>query len=272
MLRCFVNCHLRAAASRPERLERHFTDRVPPELGLDPLFLDATPAPWHAALAARLEASALPRSVHLPFFDLQPGSADARIRQASIDRLREALLPARAYTPHHLVGHAAYDRFLYGQSFTAWADRAAQSWIEVLAAWPDHPPLFLENTHETDPATVAGLVAAIRRRLPKAQAERIGVCLDIGHWFSFGGGRRTANLAAWIETLAPYLAHLHLHDNDGTSDAHLGPGQGAVPFDQLFSLLADNGVEPSVTFEPHSDDAYARTLTFVTAHSQLLTW
>ena len=118
MLRCFVNCHLRAAASRPERLERHFTDRVPPELGLDPLFLDATPAPWHAALAARLEASALPRSVHLPFFDLQPGSADARIRQASIDRLREALLPARAYTPHHLVGHEQPGIVVAGRSLS----------------------------------------------------------------------------------------------------------------------------------------------------------
>lgn len=271
MLRCFLNCHLREASRRPERFDRHLADTVPPELGLDPIFLDATTPDIHTAINARLAQASLARSVHLPFFDLQPGSADRRIRQASIDRLKDGFATAKIYAPHHLIGHGAYNRFLY-QSFDAWADRAADAWLDVMASWPDHAPLFLENTHETDPSTVAGLVAAIRKRLPPDQSHRVGVCFDIGHWFSFAGGAAAHNLDAWIDTLAPALAHLHLHDNTGAFDDHLAPGQGAIPFDRLFTLLARYDLNPSVTFEPHGDDAYAQTLAYVAASGGMLGW
>ena len=171
-----------------------------------------------------------------------------------------------------MVGHGAYDRFLYARSFPDWAKRAADTWAEALAAWPDHPPLYLENTHETDPATVAGLVAALRSRLPDAQADRIGICFDIGHWHSFAGGNLQHNLTPWLTALAPYLGHLHLHDNDGSFDQHNAPGQGSIPFETLFSLLDSHNLQPTATFEPHTDDAYARCLTFVAEHGTRLRW
>lgn len=263
MARLFINCLLRTAYRRPEMLDRHFRDRTAPELGLDALFMDEAPQAWHVALARRLDEANLPRSVHLPFFDLQPGSADCRIRSASIGRLREAFSIATIYRPHHLVGHASFDRFLYSHTFDAWAERAATAWAEALSVWPDHPPLYLENTHETDPGILAGFMATLRAMLPSEQADRIGVCFDIGHWFGLATGPGRRDLAAWIAILAPVLAHLHLHDNDGSSDSHLAPGEGRIPFDQLFALLSSHNLRPSATFEPHTDAAYANCLTYV---------
>lgn len=271
-MRSYANCNLRVLSRRPDLLDRHLTDRVPPELGLDPLLLDATDPSWHTALADRLDAAGLPRGLHLPFFDLQPGSADSSIRRATLDRLRQAVAVARLYRPNHLIGHAAYNRFLYGRSFDDWAARAAETWAEAFTDWPDHPPLFLENTHETDPAHLAGAVAALKSRLPREQAARVGACLDIGHWYSFAEGFQRENLEAWIDTLAPYLGHLHLHDNDGTFDQHLGPGQGTVPFDRLFSLLSNHHLQPTTTFEPHTDLAYSQCLDFVATHAAVLSW
>lgn len=262
MVRCFVNCNLRAADRHPELLERHLRDRTAPELGLDPLLMDAKPISWHRAFAQRLHQAGLPCGLHLPFFDLQPGSADALIRQASQDRLRRAMDVAACYAPHHLVGHGAYNRFLYSRSFPDWAARAAETWTAVLAGWPKHPPLFLENTHETDPETVTGFVTALRARLPEPQAQRVGICFDVGHWHSFAGGCHRHNLTAWLDSVTPLLGHLHLHDNDGSFDQHLGPGQGTIPFAALFSQLAARQSHPTATFEPHSDDAYARCLAF----------
>ncbi len=266
MIRCYVNCNLRVADRRPEILLRHLEGRVPPELGLDPVLMDAKDASWHKAMARRLDDAGLARSLHLPFFDLQPGSADARIRAASRDRLMEAFETATLYNPDHLVGHSAYNRFLYIHSFPDWAERAADTWAEVLAAWPDHAPLYLENTFETDPDTVAKAVAVLIERLPETQAGRVGSCLDVGHWFSFAEGASRQNLDAWIAALAPTLKHLHLHDNDGSFDQHLGPGQGRIPFARLFDLLAGHHLQPTATFEPHTETAFTQTLMFVSEH------
>ncbi|EHJ48421.1 Xylose isomerase domain-containing protein TIM barrel [Solidesulfovibrio carbinoliphilus subsp. oakridgensis] len=266
MPRFYVNLNLRVADRDPALVSRHLDGGVAPELGLDPVLMDAKTPAWHADLARRLDEAGLARTLHLPFFDLQPGSADARIREASRDRLKAAMDTAQAYRPDRLVGHAAYNRFLYIRSFPDWAARAADTWAAVLSVWPGHPPLCLENTFETDPATVSGAVAALRERLPAGQAASVGACLDIGHWYSFAEGKSRDNLAAWIDALAPFLLHLHLHDNDGSFDQHLGPGQGEIPFEALFALLAARNLHPTVTFEPHSPAAFAAALAFTKRH------
>jgi sugar phosphate isomerase/epimerase len=266
MPRFYVNLNLRAADRDPTLFARHMDEGVPPEVGLDPVLLDAKTPSWHAAMVRRLDGAGLPRTVHLPFFDLQPGSADARIRAASRDRLLSAMDTVAAYKPDRMVGHAAYNRFLYIHSFADWAERAADTWAEVLATWPEHPPLCLENTFETDPLTLSGAIDALRRRLPEDRAGRVGACFDIGHWYSFAEGKARRNLAAWLDALTPYLTHLHLHDNDGSFDQHLGPGQGEIPFDALLSELAARDLHPTVTFEPHTPAAYAAALAFVQAN------
>lgn len=271
MPRFYVNLHLRAAQRDPALLARHLDGGVPPEIGLDPLLMDDKPLAWHVRLARRLDEAGLPRSLHLPFFDLQPGSADRRIRAATRDRLREAMEIAAVYRPDRMIGHAAYDRFLYARSFADWARRAADTWAAVLEDWPEHPPLCLENTFETDPATVAGTVAVLRDRLPREGARRVGACLDIGHWHSFAGGKVRRDLDRWLDALAPCLLHLHLHDNDGSFDQHLGPGQGEIPFDSLLSGLTGRRLAPTATFEPHEPGGYEAALAFAAAHPDFFT-
>ena len=268
MSRYFVNCNLRVARREPRLLHRHLVDGVPAELGLDPLLLDATDAAFHRELARLFADAGVPVTVHLPFFDLQPGSADARIRAASRDRLLGAMETAAIYAPRRMIGHAAYDRFLYIRSFPEWAQRSADTWAAVLAAWPGHPPLCLENTHETDPLTVSGAIAALRERLPAEEAATVGACFDVGHWYSFAEGKKRGNLDAWLDALAPYLLHLHLHDNDGSFDQHLGPGQGEIPFEAIFAGLAARQLTPTATFEPHTPEAFEAALAFVQAKGE----
>ncbi|MEA4855095.1 MAG: sugar phosphate isomerase/epimerase family protein [Solidesulfovibrio sp.] len=265
MTRFYVNLNLRVADRDPAVVGRHLDAGIAAEFGLDPVLMDAKSPAWHREMVRRFDDAGLSRTLHLPFFDLQPGSADTRIRAATRDRLRLAMDTAAVYAPDRLVGHAAYDRFLYIRSFADWAARAADTWAEVLAAWPGHPPLCLENTFETDPATVSGAVAALRERLPAERRERVGACFDIGHWYSFAEGKARGNLDAWVEALAPYLLHLHLHDNDGSFDQHLGPGQGEIPFDALFALLSARGLHPTATFEPHTPAAFRAALSFAAA-------
>lgn len=255
----FVNLTLRAVKANPQVLADFLKRGVNPELGLDPVLMDMVDMAWHRDMAARLGGEGLTPSLHLPFFDLQPGSADSLVRAACKDRLCRAMEVAAIYQPAHLIGHVRYDHLLYVRTYEQWRDRSLDTWKAVLAVWPEHPPLYLENTFEPDPAMVAGLVAALRQE----HGERVGLCLDIGHWHSFAEGKRRGNLGQWLDSCAPLLGHLHLHDNDGSTDQHRGPGQGDIPWDEFFEGLAQRGLTPSVTFEPHTEDAYQAAMEFV---------
>lgn len=228
--------------------------------------MDTTARAWHEALAGRLKALGLRCGLHLPFFDLQPGSADALVRAATTQRLRRAVDMARLYDPVHMVGHARYDHLLYARSERHWRERAVETWAEALAAWPGHPPLWLENTYEPDPAPVAAMARALDAAIP----GRAGLCLDAGHWFSFAEGSARGNLEEWLDAFAADLGHLHLHDNDGSGDQHLGMGAGAIGWEAFFAALAERDLAPTATFEAHAEDTLAVTLDYLREHPGLV--
>jgi sugar phosphate isomerase/epimerase len=47
----------------------------------------------------------------------------------------------------------------------------------------------------------------------------------------------------------PRLDHIHLHDNDGSEDAHLCPGSGTIAWPQVMNLLQDNGFDGYAALE-----------------------
>ena len=262
MPRFFVNLPLRWIARDPTYLETCLSRGLHPELGMDATALDILETAWHTEIAARLRDAGLSCSVHLPFMDLQPGALDPRILEATRDRLRMALDVAQIYAPRHLIGHVWYFHDLYRIFAKAWQDNAADTWEALHRHWPEHPPLYLENTFESTPDIQAGLLETLAGRgLASIQA-----CLDLGHWHAFALGFRRHNLEQWLDALAPYLGHLHLHDNTGTDDHHLGMGRGSIPWDQLFAGLAQRGLNPTLTLEPHTPEDLEHSLAFVDGH------
>ena len=238
----FVNLPLRLV-NRDTRYVGYLTqNNLAPEIGLDALSLQYE-STWHKQLAAELHQNGLSCSVHLPFMDLQPGSLDNLVLEATRTRLRQALDVAALYEPTHMIGHAHFTP-VYEDFFAQWLHRSVVSWTQTLDLWPDHPPLFLENTCEKDPGLLTDLLFELR-------AHDVGFCLDVGHWHCFGGGVRRADLCHWLQAMNGFLRHVHLHDNEGDSDAHLGVGEGQIPWEELFSGLEYLELTPGVTLEPH---------------------
>ena len=77
----------------------------------------------------------------------------------------------------------------------------------------------------------------------------IGVCIDFGHTF-LSSQWHGFDYIEGIARMAPLTTHFHVQDNmgipaysGGTSfalgrgDLHLGPGEGAIPFDEVFSAI-----------------------------------
>ena len=258
----FVNLPLRYVARDPAYLETFLQRGLHLELGMDATALDILDNAWHQDVARRLADAGLRCAVHLPFMDLQPGSLDPRTLEASRSRLLQALDVASLYSPHHLVGHAWYFHDLYRHFTATWQNNAADTWELLHRHWPEHPPLYLENVFEPTPDPLVELLQALAGR----GATRIGCCLDLGHWHSFALGCRRHNLDAWLDSLFPFLGHLHLHDNTGTDDHHLGLGQGTIPWDQLFAGLAARNLHPTRTIEPHTAEDLEHSLAFMASH------
>ncbi|MDD4797667.1 MAG: TIM barrel protein, partial [Eubacteriales bacterium] len=73
--------------------------------------------------------------------------------------------------------------------------------------------------------------------------ETVGLCYDSGHEYLWTPG---------VDHLAGYarrVAAVHLHDNDGTADAHLPPFRGSIDWRRTAARLAASAYGGAVTLE-----------------------
>lgn len=259
----YVNLLFNGSESVETRLDFILEHGMAPELRLDSNALDKTPCEQHKFVSRRLARAGVRPSVHLPHEGMRPGARDEHVREATASRLTQAVELAKIYDAALMIGHANLLEDFTGQGPAGGLESSLRTWREVLAAWPGHPPLCLENVFEPAPEPLADLATALNH-------DRIGLCFDIGHWHSLARGAMRQDLDRWLDVLGPWIRHLHVHDNFGRDDEHLGPGMGRIDFYRFFQGLADRGVEPGVTFEPHSHDALLSCLAFADEHPQWL--
>ncbi len=232
-------------------LERFLELGLNPEIGLDAYSLSRYPPRLFRKAARAFQAARRRITLHAPFQDLLPGSPDDAILAASRRRLRQAFAYLPVFRPAAVVCHLGFDSRLYGDDLEEYLARSAATWKELSsrAAAQGDVRVMLENIYETDPEL---LLKIIRR----VAAPNLQVCLDAGHLFAFGGG----DLARWLDTLAPVIGQLHLHDNRGDADSHLALGAGTIPWQEILRFLADRGPRPLITLEPHQEGSLQPSL------------
>jgi len=254
----FVNLPLRYIHADNKYLDYFIEHRLQPELGLDVIATENLDSDWHRSVADALHNAGIACAMHLPFFDLQPGSIDGGILQATRQRLASACSIAQIYDPQHMIGHAGFTD-VYHEFYEEWLARCRETWEQFRRDWPEHPPVYLENVYEETCRPLTDL-------LDRLDDAAFGACFDAGHWHSFSQGARLNNLREWIGGISRHLRHLHLHDNDGSFDQHRGLGQGTIPWEELFAALREFGMRPSITLEPHSQESLEQSLDFIARH------
>jgi sugar phosphate isomerase/epimerase len=252
----YTNLPLRYIEEHPHYLDFFLSRKLPPELGLDAKALDAFPATWHQKTARIFRDAGLRCAVHLPFFDLRPGSLDRLVLHATRQRLEQAVSTALIYEPAHFIAHLDYNDIVYSHFKDQWLENSLATWERVLKQTGD-APLFLENVFELSPDQHV--------RMLKALGGRAGACLDLGHWHCFSKGWKLGNLEEWLTALDPFRLHLHLHDNDGSTDQHRGLGLGTIPWQELQAWLENRKTPVTATFEPHSREDFLATEAFLAA-------
>lgn len=256
----FVNLPLSFAANEPRYIDMLIEQGVSPELGMDTYAVQDLDIHWHTKTAARFAEAGLSCGIHLPFFDLAPGSLNDHILNATRTTLLRALEFSQVYEPTHFVGHPDYEVGQHELYYEEWLSRSFDTWSLLLREGNTDTPFFLENTFETAPKPLVDLV----QLLP---ADRVAHCFDVGHWHSFANGAQRNNLLEWLDAFSSRLGHLHLHDNDGSGDQHLALGEGTIPLFDLFDYIQANELTPTATLEPHTEVAFPKSMEFLEAHS-----
>jgi len=194
-------------------------------------------------------------TLHAPFMDLNPGAVDPMVRSVTQVRFRQLLNAAAILKPRAAVFHAAYDRWRYSGRKDVWLDYSLDTWSKVMdTASKIGLRVAVENVFDEDPEALSMLIQ-------KIGSPDFGFCFDTGHFNLFS----RVPMETWFTSLGSHLIELHLHDNDGTADAHWALGRGTVDFEQFFSLMNEHAPTPVYTIEAHDRDDIETSLERVRA-------
>ena len=185
-------------------------------------------------------------SVHGPFLDLNTTSWDPLIASATMTRFEQGYRAAKILGADTIVFHSCFVpnfNFLQG-----WSERVIDFYERFLDGKDDSIRVVMENVMDPVPDGFAEVCEGIRH-------PAFGICLDIGHAHCYA----KVPVAEWLRTLSPWIRHIHLHDNDGTRDAHLALGQGTIPLADIAGLIPEN-----VTFTAECNSAADVLETFET--------
>lgn len=198
---------------------------------------------------ARLAAHGLRAgSVHLPFYPsvgelLNEGkkwsllSSETTARQTALEGAAEGIRAASFLGADCAVLHLGWPGDAWSQDHYSWARNAV---AELLAVAKNCAvQLLLENIISKGTRT-SSLVKILNELDPSGEA---GICLDLGHAHVEG------DVLEELQNALPRLAHLHVHDNDGTCDSHFAPGQGTIPWPLVLQSLEDHGFQGQAALE-----------------------
>lgn len=197
--------------------------------------MDKTPPDVQASLDAALQ---VPRRVlHAPFAELCPAAIDPLVRAVTRRRFLQAAALAKRYGAEKMVVHSGFIPLVY---YPEWfAPQSAAFWREFLND-VDGLTLCVENVMETSPD-------ALRQVAEQVNDPRLRICFDVGHAFCQSG-----ELAPWLDALAPYISHVHLHNNHGSFDEHLGLPDGTLDIAAVIRQLEALAPQATYTLEVRS--------------------
>lgn len=197
---------------------------------------------------AKMKLSSAPRAIfHAPFAEIYPSAIDPLVVEIAEKRLNQAYRLASGYGIKCMVVHGG---FLSNVYFEVWFHaRSVEFWKRFMADKPNDFNIYIENVLEEKPDILLDIVSEIND-------PRIKLCLDLGHAFS----QSQISLTQWVDAYAPYLGHVHTHNNNGKWDEHRPLGDGDIPMEEMICYIAERSPNATYTVESLSSEPSVRWL------------
>ncbi len=86
----------------------------------------------------------------------------------------------------------------------------------------------------------------------------VGAVIDIGH-----ANTAEIDLLQYVEKLLPYTIEVHLHDNDGMNDSHIGLGEGTANISGVLEILMKAKFSGPTILELDSRESLEKAISFI---------
>lgn len=194
-------------------------------------------------------------TLHGAFLDICVNSIDAAIFAVSDLRIHQCMDIAAQMGLKAVIFHTNFIVNFKLQSYLDdWVNRNAAYWKKILQEYPNQS-IYLENMFDDTPQ----LLTALAERM--SGEPRFAVCLDLAHAFISG-----SSLNSWFASMAPYVAHLHVNDNNKHEDLHHPVGMGAFPWSEFEQWVSTLERKPGVLIEVRNFEDLQKSVVYMKEH------
>lgn len=176
------------------------------------------------------ETYGLKYSVHAPFADVNIASPSKIILKAVLKRLEISIVNASALNAYVWVFHpgakTGISMFYPGMD---WLQNRKTAQLLYRIADEHGVKIAIENVPEPYPFVMKSVEQFTK--FYEEVNEDIGMVLDVGH------ANLNGQTESFLETLADRIVHVHVSDNDGESDQHLGIDYGTIDWQNVANVL-----------------------------------
>ncbi|MEO1538115.1 MAG: sugar phosphate isomerase/epimerase family protein [Pseudomonadota bacterium] len=202
-----------------------------------------------SAARAALDGHTGRRGIHGPYEGLDMNNPDAELQPLITARFLKAVEVAERVGATQVVLHSPYNLWFQNHHLTrdGYADTLLGTVHTIMApvvkaAETRGVTLVIENIVDIDPAH--------RRRMVESfNSSAIALSIDTGHAHIAHRQTGAPSVDAFVRDAGNALAHVHLQDVDGYADRHWAPGEGNVPWSEIFRALANCESAPHLVLE-----------------------
>jgi len=203
-------------------------------------------------LSEAAESKGIEYTVHAPFADINVASPSKPMLNAVLRRLEKSIGYARDLNAFAWVFHpglkTGVSMFYPGMD---WLQNLETVRRLSRIARDCGVKIAIENVPEPFPFLMKS-VEDFALFYSEVDAE-VGLALDVGH------ANLNGQTEAFLRDFPGRIAHMHVSDNDGKSDQHLGIGYGTVDWKRFAALVKDISYDKAIVVESveHAEQSVA---------------
>ncbi|MBS7647439.1 MAG: sugar phosphate isomerase/epimerase family protein [Candidatus Bathyarchaeia archaeon] len=181
-------------------------------------------------------------SVHAPFADINIASPSKFLLNAMIKRLEKSIHFASLLEAHVWVFHPGLKTgisMFYPE--LDWIQNCETARILYKIAQKNGVEIAIENVPEPYPFLMKS-VEHFKKFYEEVDVG-IGLALDVGH------ANLNGQIELFLKTFSNKVVHIHVHDNRGKEDEHLGIGYGTVNWRRFVEILKETSYNNVLVIE-----------------------
>lgn len=194
-------------------------------------------------------------TMHGAFFDVTIHSSDPLIREVSVLRVRQSMEIAKRMGLKGVVFHTGRLAGFRTEGYLKLWQRINRQFFSELAGNYPQQQIYMENMFDEAPDVLAVLAESMEN------VGNFGVCLDYAH-----AALTSCPQQEWVKSLAPYIQHMHLNDNDLLNDLHQPVGDGKIDWQEYGRLMKEYQINASVLVEVSSCEGQQKSLEYMRQH------